>query len=434
LRGYDDLPDVISHDVDILVQEKHLKSFEQTLQDVANFQSWYFIRRVRRFGYHSWHLILNLENSFSFLHLDAWTLISWKSIGYVDEDKILGTRRIHNDFWVASAGSEAAISLLKEYLQFGKVKDKGEGRTKKRIAQLVQEDKENFIATLEPYLGKELTQILLEGALNSDWPRLETEVRRVRKCLISRACRSRPFQQFWEGLCFLRWHFMDKVMYPSGVFVCLIGPDGSGKTTISNILQHDMDEVFNLVRYYHGHWGLFPELMTFYNILVRFLNKNPNKKVVQSLEQIQYQSETNVSIAGGLLHIFYYSLEYFFGYIKLLKAKMRGEMVLFDRYFYDYMIQPTYSRVPHKLLWVIEMVLPQPDVLIWLQNEPEVIHARKPELPVSEIRRQVEICEEIVERIPAAVAVTTNADPTVTLQQVRDVVFENMRGKVKWIH
>jgi thymidylate kinase len=426
LRGYEGLPEVVEHDVDLLLNQEDLELFEHVLGEVCLSTGWYLVRTVSRFSFHSWYVASEDKNALpSLLHIDVWTQIHWKAVIYADKGTILSTRRPHNSIWVASLGSEAAISLLKEYLQYGKVKDKGDGKTKHRITKLVEEDPDNFLATLEPCLGEPLSQFMLECARKADWPRLEGQVGKVRRHLITRALARCPIGQLWSWIRFLWGHFSDKVLRPSGLFVCLIGPDGSGKTTISEGLQREMKAIFNEVRYYHGHWGLLPELRVYYKFITSLLGKR--KGAFRSNKVSSGQAAAPFSLVRALLYVLYYSFEYILGHFLLLRAKARGELILFDRYFYDYIIQSSYSCVPRCLLRLIERVLPRPDVLIWLHNHPELIHERKPELSVSEIQEQAEVCKSIVERYPNnAYIVWTDDDPEITLALVKKKILDFM--------
>lgn len=430
LRAYQGLPEIVDHDVDLLVPQDHLALFGQVLGQVCVSTDWYLVKTVSRFGFRSWYVASERNGALPVVvHIDVWTQIHWKAVIYADREAILSTRRRYNGIWVASSGTEAAISLLKEYLQFGKVKDKGQGKTKRRIVGLVEEDPDNFLATLKPCLGGPLSQFVLECARNADWSRLEGRVGKVRKSLILRALACRPIAQLSDWLRFLWGHFYDKILRPSGLFVCLIGPDGSGKTTIANGLREEMKDVFDVVRYYHGHWGILPELKTYYNAVAPLLAKE--QKAVHSDNVICGQGSAWFGLARGLLYVLYYSLEYILGHFLLFRAKAKGELVLFDRYFYDYMIQPAYSRVPRWLLRLIERFLPRPDVLIWLHNEPEVIHQRKPELSASQVQQQAEVCKNIVERYPKnAYVIRTDDNPRVTLALVRKRVLQFMADRV----
>ena len=75
-----------------------------------------------------------------------------------------------------------------------------------------------------------------------------------------------------------------------------------------------------------------------------------------------------------------------------MKLKNRNVSVLiFDRYFYDYIIDPVRCRIdlPKRLLEWWRLIIPEPDLVLCLGADPGIIHVRKPELPLDEVKRQV---------------------------------------------
>ena len=65
-------------------------------------------------------------------------------------------------------------------------------------------------------------------------------------------------------------------------------------------------------------------------------------------------------------------------------GNMRGDVFLFDRYFYDFAI-PGKNKLLFKILYNI---IPRPHAVFLLVSSPEEIYRRKPEIPVEEIQKQ----------------------------------------------
>jgi hypothetical protein len=94
-----------------------------------------------------------------------------------------------------------------------------------------------------------------------------------------------------------------------------------------------------------------------------------------------------------------------------------------------------YERLPWRFLRFIQCLLPSPDLVIWLRNQPEVIHERKPELTVEQIAAQSIRCERLVDMLPQAFIVETNPDPQVTLGEVRQLIVGHLaqrQAKRSW--
>ena len=97
----------------------------------------------------------------------------------------------------------------------------------------------------------------------------------------------------------------------------------------------------------------------------------------------------------SFLRLIYYGFDYIIGYWLKVYSKMikRSSIIFFDRYHYDYILDPKRMRVkmPRFILRFYCRILPKPDLIICLTAEPSVIVKRKPELSISEINKQIKI-------------------------------------------
>lgn len=80
--------------------------------------------------------------------------------------------------------------------------------------------------------------------------------------------------------------------------------------------------------------------------------------------------------------------------------RIQKQLVIFDRYYYDYFVdiqryQYSFSKwVPRLFAWTI----PTPDVIFILDGEAETLYARKKELPIEELKRQIVAYRKIADR------------------------------------
>ena len=86
-------------------------------------------------------------------------------------------------------------------------------------------------------------------------------------------------------------------------------------------------------------------------------------------------------------------------------------LVMFDRYFYDVLVDPRRYRYggPMWFAQILAQLVPEPDIVILLDSDPESVATRKAELPVAEIHRQQHEYRELQFR-HAKVAVVSNDD------------------------
>ncbi len=168
-----------------------------------------------------------------------------------------------------------------------------------------------------------------------------------------------------------------------GYTIAFLGTDGSGKSTIIENIKPVLNEVFhNAVYYEHMRPNKFSSI-------ARLMG---NKEEFTGPVTDPHGSTTS-GFLGSLLRWSYYMLDYTLGfYLKVWPKKaMRSCVWIFDRYYYDYLIDPKRGRIklPAWILKFGQFIIPEPDIILCLGADAETIHKRKPELPLAEVERQV---------------------------------------------
>jgi thymidylate kinase len=192
------------------------------------------------------------------------------------------------------------------------------------------------------------------------------------------------------------------------MLVAILGPDGSGKTTISLEIESALKNNVDLnTCLYAQRFGIFPTLSD--------LMKLDFSKSIKTDDLDFHQDESIVnSPLKSLIHLVYYGLEYILGGF-LFKASIRSNKVvlLFGRYYYDFYFQRNHSRLSPFLISLIEKVIPKPDLVLILDRNADDIFRSKPELPTKEIKRQ----QIIISRLEFNNAVTHRIDCNCSVQE-----------------
>lgn len=106
------------------------------------------------------------------------------------------------------------------------------------------------------------------------------------------------------------------------------------------------------------------------------------------------------------------------------KIAKQPTVVIFDRYAYDMVLDQRRFRIrlPQRVVeWFVAMA-PKPDLIFCLYGNPEIIVARKGELPLEETRRQVNALREFARRESRAVLISTDT----SIEETRDQVLQTL--------
>lgn len=173
--------------------------------------------------------------------------------------------------------------------------------------------------------------------------------------------------------------------------IAILGPDGSGKTTIINILQEKLKNFFPNIIYRH----LRP------NFMKSIKNSTPVEAPHASKKRGRFFSN---------MKLFYFFIDYWISFLILkIRNNHTSTLVIYDRYFHDIWVDPKRYRFSgsFKLFWFLEKLLPKPDVFLVLYAEPKILYSRKQEVPLIEISRQVQQYKQLTSCIEQAYLVNT---------------------------
>lgn len=378
LRNYETLPEkpLPGSDVDILIDKKRKKDYELIFAKVAKENNVFVLSKKIHFNCLSYFVYQKRPISFSYW-VDAFTKIATKSFVWIDTDFLLRNRIWDKrGFYVLSPGAEAATLFLKEVLAGLPVKE----RYYSTIQSFAKKDKNNFIQVLSNHFGPKITEEMFQIAIRRGWEDAFKKREKWWRILSVNNFREKPITQIFDSFRFFWSYFKEYLGFQKGISIAFIGPDGAGKTTISQGIKNRLEKFpFKKIYCYHGQVGFFPELSKIYNLL-------SFKKMTTS----PYPLKENLpNKSRALLHLFYYGLESFLSWPWFLWGKIRGKIFLFDRYFYDFIATSIHRQIFPQIFFVIVKFIPHPNLTFVVSGRAEKIYQRKKEWPVEEIREQL---------------------------------------------
>ena len=417
LRNYDALPNkpLPLSDVDLLIRKKDRKKYLLVLKKVAAKTESFILAKFDQSNCLS--CFVYQKNTLNGgVWLDAFTELSSKGFVWADSHSLIERRffRPEKGFFTLTKGAEAATLFIKEIFSHSFIKE----RYLSRIPDLVRSDKQNFRETLKPFFSEKTIQGMIDICLNGEW----TKAIKRRKIwffgLVLTSFLKKPFDQTYALLNF-SWSHFKKAISLKGLTVIFMGPDGVGKTTAGQKLKEDLKNLpYKKIYEYHGHIGFFPEWRKVYQLIF--------KKEKKRQEDFPRQ-EKKVGVLRATLSLLYYGIEHFLAWPWILWLKIRGNLVIFDRYFYDFATLNVSSKLPLKLFWFLTKFIHRPDLTFIMQAAPETIYSRKKELVLGEIKRQSGLFKDArILDLTSAICIASEESPEAVSTRVKEEIFKNL--------
>jgi thymidylate kinase len=405
LRNYEQLPEHTTNDIDCLIAKDQLGAAERELLRVAS-EHGFSLHNRAEFA----TLALYFSNDTNEqAHFDLFSALKWRSFDFLKTEGFLQARIPRGSFYIPVAGHEAAINLLATMIYNGRVKEK----YKPSISHGFAAESQRAIDVLTRSYGPENAALIVESGRNQNWASIEKLAPSLRRTLIRSQLTGRMFATCASfGTDATR--LVNRWLKPPGIFVVLCGPDGCGKSTIAEDIVSDLAGTFSPLKSRQYHWKI--PVFSKQRLANRAPVSDPHSKPPR----------------GRVMSLLFFAaqcIEFVIGSRILARAiTFRGGLVLIDRYYYDFFIDPRRYRlrVPGWLVSLGYAFVKKPDLVFLLDAPAEVLQSRKKEVPLAETERQRRDYRALFERIPQA-RVIDAAKPA------RDVSREVERTILDWM-
>lgn len=370
LRGYERLPQQVGNDLDVLVAQDDCRKIERLLLGVTSEHDLRrFMRVERSAGYLVSHRFYDRISSWN-LAVDIWTGLTWKGIPFLATEAVLARRTRADLIDIPRPAHEAAASLFGKALHGSWVQED----RRERIRELVQSDEAEFRRVGELAFGARRTEALLERVRRLELAPDSDETRRLRVALVARAGSRRPLSVV-TGLVRELPRMFERARRPTGVFIVLLGPDGSGKSSIGGPLTDRLTDRLGSDGALHFHWKPFRA----------FAPRDPGP--VSSPHARPVRSGI-ASRAYLLLHWFEFLLG---SWLTIQPRLIRGIPVIGERYFLDVWLDPIRYRLDLGSWTGVPSLLGvrKPDIVLCLVATPETLQRRKTEVPLAATTQQL---------------------------------------------
>lgn len=225
-------------------------------------------------------------------------------------------------------------------------------------------------------------------------------------------------------------------IFKSAPLVSLIGMDGTGKTTTTEVLRELFEK--NKIKYSmlytgRGRNNILP--IQFFGKIYRKAESSKKSSKISSenskREANSRKSDSNaenqkqssfikkaIYTLAAPVFAFDLLLRYWF---KIWSARMKKQIVVTDRYCTDILLM---ANVPMFFKKMLYSLFPKPSLTIYLWNKPEVLHSRKTAHPLDDLKRQEKIFADINKKVKPLAIKSEGIEKTT--KQVAEAVFSEI--------
>jgi len=407
LRNYSGLPkNLYSRDIDILVLKNEFRKNKKQIVEIilkANFKIITYFKSDRMITFVCSSII---EGHINIVQFDFLFQSSIYGISIFDAKPLLDSRKFNGKVYHVTKEYEFLDKFL--YLRFL-------NKEYPRKYHSLREEMEQ-----SPSLSVLLMEIV-EYRTIGEIEKVHSSV--FKRKMIFSSLRKRPIKQIRMVIAFC-WYYIKNMSTYKGFSIGLTGPDGSGKSTVIDLIIAELSKTYSDIQLFH-----------FRPMVIPNLGEAANKVKLKIKVDQDYSNPHRGKKTGklnSLIRLLYYSVDYIFGYfLKVRPFLQRRNLIIFDRYYTDVIADGHKSRIflnRQFLYWFGKLLIPSIDYNILLTATKEVILERKQELDEAGIYR---INENLIylDDKKGYYLVLNEGSPSEAIQKILTIVFEEQHKK-----
>lgn len=373
LSGYDGYPSEIGSDIDFMVPPEWLDRLPGLMATVARRSGGHLVQCLMHETTASFFVIARQEGPHvAYLHPDASTDYRRHGRLWLRAAEILPGRQRHaNGFWVPAPADAFTYYLIKK-IDKGSLDDDQAMQLSRRFC----EAPDAAAAALRNLLPPTGAKIVEQAARSGKWSAVRRALPLLRRALRGRSEEQTLHERASQAAREVR-RTIERILSPSGLTIAVLGPDGSGKSSVAARVSAELAQAFRRTRYQHLKprlWAAKPSSTEAGAAAVTDPHAKPLRGRWLSTAKLFHFWATYV--LGGLLQVF--------------PARIRSTLLIFDRYYHDILADPCRYRYGGSLALAHKLgrYVPHPDLVFILDAPAELLQRRKKEVPFAESKRQ----------------------------------------------
>lgn len=411
LSGYQGYPDQIDSDVDFMVSEADFLKLPKLFSEANCIQGAQLVQMLQHEISACYYVLTKqLGVHLAFLHPDAAASYRRRGRLWLRSEFVLASRRKSaNGFWIPSPEVEFEYYLVKRI-----DKELVEEKHLKTLQHLMMEGQMACHEVLARYFKPELVSNVENSIKKLDTAWFASNRSTLRSALAdsipAESIAARVAGKFSNLVRMTR-----RILCPTGLVIAVLGPDGSGKTTVIEHLEKEIAPAFRRNIRFH----LRPHFGRTGGVLAPVTNphaQKPRGRLASAVKTLMFIAD------------------YWLGWLRsVYPAKVRSTLVVFDRYYHDMLIDPVRYRLPLNCLLpkFLAWSVPQPDLWLILDAPPEILVARKGEITLQAAQELTIKYRSLAHSLPNAVLINTGAGLEETLADVVRVVNDHLATRMQ---
>jgi thymidylate kinase len=376
LGACDDLPGAVHSDIDFMVAREDFERLPRALKAVADATGFRLVQELRHETTARYFVLAQSRpGKILYLHPDAAADYRRSGRTWLRAEAVLKQRRRHgNGFWVAAAADNFDYYLIKCVDKGRLLKGRLEDRQARELSRLFAEDAQGCEEALALRFSPASAERIATACRTGDWEPVVERAQALDEELLART----PADSLATRMAEMRRR-LGRWAKPTGLWVAVLGPDGSGKSTVIENMQAALAMGFRRTARFH----LRPQWLRGTSA-GEAVNTDPHGQAPRG-------------VLASVAKLIFFWADFAIGYwVRVRPLLVRSTLVIFDRYYSDLLIDPRRFRYsgPRWLARLVGALIPMPDLMLILDAPAEVLRARKQEVSAEETARQVQTYRE----------------------------------------